>query len=236
MNETTILRICAVITALSGAIILFTTLYPIVSYEATARRKFPTLVSPLENSQTKGAYAPESLPDSSGSIDYTNPQNWFVGASYDGQDSARRVSFYNITIPKLDIADATVEIGGENLAKSLVQYPGTADPGKRGNAVIFGHSILPQFNDPRNYLAIFSMLPTLDKGDLVEVKYDGVLYRYSVESMFEVLPTDLQVLDQQPDSSYLTLVTCVPPGHPLKPKRLIVRAKIISTEYENTGN
>jgi LPXTG-site transpeptidase (sortase) family protein len=45
--------------------------------------------------------------------------------------------------------------------------------------------------------------------------------------MFEVHPTDIQVLEQDESDSFLTLVTCVPPGDPRMPKRLIVRARII---------
>ena len=243
MNQKLILKISAVVCALSGALLLFTTIYPIISYEAIAGRKYPNLVSPVvQSGKSATVHSSSASQESSPSVDYTNPQNWFVGADYYANDGPRRVSFYTISIPKLDIVDATVEIGGPDLAKSLVQYPGTAAPGKPGNAVIFGHSILPQFNNPKNYISIFSLLPTLDKGDTVEVKYDGVLYTYTVETMFEVLPTDLQILDQQPDSSYLTLVTCVPPGHPLDPKRLIVRAKIQSfnkglekVQNENSG-
>jgi len=48
--------------------------------------------------------------------------------------------------------------------------------------------------------------------------------------MFEVLPTDIQVLDQDTTDSFLTLVTCVPPGDPRKPKRLIVRARVVPPE------
>ena len=57
--------------------------------------------------------------------------------------------------------------------------------------------------------------------------YDGVSYKYRVESMFEVRPTDIQVLQQDNSDSFLTLVTCVPPGDPRKAKRLIVRARVI---------
>ena len=60
--------------------------------------------------------------------------------------------------------------------------------------------------------------------------YDGISYKYRVETMFEVLPTDIQVLDQDTTDSFLTLVTCVPPGDPRKQKRLIVRARIIPPE------
>jgi len=120
-----------------------------------------------------------------------------------------------------------VAIGGEDLSKSLIQYPGTATPGKRGNAVIFGHSILPIFYNPKDYLAIFSTLPTLKKGDEILVSYDGVSYKYLVEDMFEVLPTDIEVLEQNTSDSFLSLITCVPPGDPRKPRRLVVRARIV---------
>jgi sortase A len=135
----------------------------------------------------------------------------------------------------LGIKKATIAIGGEDLSESLIQYPGTALPGKNGNAVIFGHSILPQFYDPEDYLSIFSTLPTLDEGDEIQLDYDGVVYKYIVENMFEVLPSDIEVLEQDRSDSFLTLVTCVPPGHPLKPKRLVVRARIVPIEQANAN-
>lgn len=228
MDQKLILRICALISGLSGALILFTVIHPIVSYENTAARKFPTLISPVVEKKAKVGSTLDSIGDQDpgSTLDFTDPKNWFVGAEYE-TGAKPKVSYYTISVPRLQIKDATVEVGGEDLGKSLIQYPGTATPGKSGNAVIFGHSILPQFYNPKSYLSIFSLLPTLEKGDEIEVKYDGVTYNYQVETMFEILPTDLQVLDQQPDSSYLTLVTCVPPGHPLKPKRLIVRASVV---------
>ena len=122
---------------------------------------------------------------------------------------------------------AVVAVGGEELSKSLIHYPGTAIPGKKGNAVIFGHSTLPQFFNPENYLSIFSTLPTLSRGDEISIDYDGVNFKYSVEDMIEILPTDIEVLAQNPSDAFLSLVTCVPPGHPLKPKRLVVRARIV---------
>jgi len=151
---------------------------------------------------------------------------------------ASKISYYTISIPKLRIKNATVAIGGEDLSKNLIQYPGTALPGRDGNAVIFGHSILPRFYDPKDYIAIFSTLPTLNKGDEIEVNYDGVSFLYRVTDMFEVLPTDIQVLEQDVSDSYLTLVTCTPPGDPRDPKRLIVRAKVVPPDisYENTRN
>jgi len=197
--------------------------YSIASYEGVSRQKYPNLVSPVV--EVKGSKL--------GEADFTRASNWFVGGANSDNFVSSRVSFYLLSIPKLKIKDATVAVGGEDLSKSLIQYPGTALPGKRGNTIIFGHSILPQFYDPEDYLAIFSTLPTLDKGDLIEINYDGISYRYEVENMFEVLPTDIQVLEQNSSDSFLTLVTCVPPGHPLKPRRLIVRARIVPLGQAN---
>jgi len=160
--------------------------------------------------------------------DLTKASNWFEGSSAEFEST--NIKYYSISISSLEIDRATVAIGGESLDDSLIQYPGTALPGKRGNAVIFGHSILPQFFDPEDYLTIFSTLPTIKKGEEIEVYYDGIVYRYLVEEKFEVQPTDIEILEQNSSDSYLTLVTCVPPGHPLRPQRLIVRARL--TPYQ----
>ena len=132
-----------------------------------------------------------------------------------------------MSVPKLGIESATVTIGGENLAKSLIHYPGTAVPGKTGNSVIFGHSALPLFFSPTNYKTNFSTLPKLQKGDEIIVNYDGITYKYVVETKFEVLPKDIQVLEQNNYGSYISLITCVPPGDPRKPRRLVVRARLV---------
>ena len=99
-------------------------------------------------------------------------------------------------------------------------------PGQYGTAVVFGHSTLPQFYSPTNYKAIFSLLPTLKAGDEILITYDGVQYRYVIYDMEVLEPTDLSVLEQQFDDSYLTLVTCVPPGTTWQ--RLDVKAKLSS--------
>ena len=219
MGKNTILRVLAVLSGFLGMTIVSYTLYPLASYELNAREKYPRLISPLPES--------ERLPDLSSEYDLTLASNWFPDGANKEDFVLSKVSYYTISIPKLGIESATVAIGGEDLAKSLIQYPGTALPGKIGNTVIFGHSILPIFYNPKDYLAIFSTLPTLKKGDKIEINYDGVTYKYQVTDLFEVLPDELDVLTQDSSNSYISLITCVPPGHPLKPRRLVVRAKIV---------
>src|SRR3972149_10801481 len=217
-------KLLAVFLGLTGiGLIVFVTA-PILSYEIASRQKYPTIISPLtKNESLKGTLEK----------DYKDPETWFDKNINDEDSGSHEVEFYTLSIPKLKIKDARVYFGGEDLSKNLIQIPGTAVPGRVGNTVIFGHSILPIFFNPENYLSIFSTLPTLKKGDEINVGYDGVSYKYRVENMFEVTPTDLEVLQQNESDSFITLVTCVPPGDPRKPRRLIVRARIIPLEEAN---
>lgn len=203
----------AIFLALVGTCIIVYVLFPIVKSYSDARQYYPDLVSPISG---KDLYFE--------GVDYTDANNWFPKETIQFTDS--EIKYYTISIPKLRIKDATVSIGGEDLSEFLIQYPGTALPGKIGNSVIFGHSILPQYYDPEDYLAIFSLLPTLKDGDEISVRYDGINYLYRVVDKFEVYPTNIEVLDQG-DNTILSLITCTPPGHPLKPKRLVVRAELV---------
>ncbi len=199
--------------AILGLVVLGYVVLPISTYSLDNGTQFREYLSPVPEDEVE--------------IDYTKASQWFPTNSEDFDIS--KIRYYNLTIPKLGIKDATVAIGGEDLSESLIQYPGTALPGKRGNAVIFGHSILPQFFNPKDYMSIFSTLPTIKESDQLEIRYDGISYVFVVEDVFEVKPTDLEILAQNLDDSYVTLITCTPPGHPLRPKRLIVRARLDPT-------
>ena len=213
-----VIRLCAFVMGVSGLVILFSTLFPIFSYEWSADQKYPKLISPLVDEE-KASFTFDNR-------DFTKLSSWFedqkkLPASDDN------ISFFTISIPKLRIEDAVVKIGGEELSGRLIQYPGTALPGRVGNAVIFGHSILPQYYNPKNYLSIFSLLGDLEAGDKIYASMDNKIFVYEVFNSFEVKPTDLGILDQNKKGSFISLITCTPPGHPLKPKRLIVRAKLV---------
>lgn len=226
MQDKKVLRTSAVVSGISGIVILFSVIFPILCYESESNQKYPNLISPVVES---------SLTAKLEEVDYTKASNWFIDGVDRNDFSSSNISHYVVSIPELGIEKATVAIGGEDLSENLVQYPGTALPGKNGNSVIFGHSILPQFYDPKDYLSIFSTLPTLEEGDEIQVEYDGIIYTYEVETMFEVLPTDIEVLEQNTSDSFITLVTCVPPGHPLKPKRLVVRARVVPLGQANAN-
>ncbi|MBI3070309.1 MAG: sortase, partial [Candidatus Levybacteria bacterium] len=159
-------------------------------------------------------------------VDYTNAQNWFP--SYNppsGKEAGNpKVSSYALSIPKLKIKNATVSTVGYELDKYLVNYPGTAIPSDNGNAVVYGHSTLPQLFDPGNYKTIFATLYKLSVGDEVFATVENVTYRYKIFSVTVVDPSDTSIFSQTYDNSYLTLVTCTPPGTTWK--RLIIKARL----------
>jgi len=217
MDRKYIFKLSAIISGISGLIFIFGVLIPIVKYEVISRQKYPVLISPVKT--TLGGVLGWELKDS------TQIGNWFNDKNY-LYDDIQNVS-YTLSIPSLNIKNANVVYGGQDLKKNLIHFPGTVMPGKVGNTVIFGHSVLPIFYNPLDYKTIFSKLPTLKEGDIIEINFDQIYFKYSVVSMFEVYPEDIQILEQEASDSYLTLVTCVPPGDPRMPRRLIVRAKVV---------
>lgn len=196
-----------------GAAILIWVVWPILSFVLTSGQFAPTVTPVVDASSTSPvAYA----------ADYTNPNSWFPTSPQ--KKVVAPVNTYTLSIPKLKIFDAMVTIAGDDLATSLVHYGGTALPGEYGNTVIFGHSTLVQLYDPKNYKTIFSLLPSLKPGDEIDITYDGISYQYKVYDMTISDPSDLSALAQKFDDSYLTLITCVPPGTYWQ--RLHVKAKL----------
>ncbi len=207
---------------LVGFFLLANGILPIISYQIRYAPRFSPIYSPIpEGDFWRSSFAASAQE----SKDYTLIGSWFIERpGLEREDLDKEISYYNLAIPVLGIKNAIVHVGGEDLKKELVQYPNTAVPGEFGNTVIFGHSVLPQFFNPENYITIFSTLFKLKNGDEIIVHYDGVRYVYRVEDIFEVLPTDLTVLSQRFEGKMLTLITCTPPGTYLR--RLVVRARL----------
>lgn len=214
-------RLTALFLVLGGLFLIATVTLPIVTYEVFTARRFvreeEKFLSPLGNNKVLSAKV----------VDLTRASNWFSGEVpiSEPKNISQSIRYYTFSIPKLKIDKATAEVGGEDLSKSLIHYKGTALPGQIGNTVIFGHSVLPQFFNPQNYMTIFSTLPTLKLGDEVTINYDGITYRFTISEMFEVSPNDVYVLAQPNDRPHLTIITCVPPGTYLR--RLVIKADLV---------
>lgn len=206
----------------SGIVIFLWTIYPILSFELLYATKFQGLVEPVPNQIIKYALA-DTMPQIFGgqSTDFTKASTWFPKANNLRLSSSS--TSYTLSIPKVRVENAQVIVGADDLFKSLTQFTGPL-PGEYGNPVIFGHSTLLWFYNPKDYKAIFSKLPDLRKEDEIIVQVDQVTYKYRVKEMFIVHPDDLSVLDQDYQSQNITLVTCVPPGTTIN--RLVVRGQL----------
>ena len=205
-----------------GLLFFASAIFPIIKFQLQYSINFNQLINPLslQNYNTSQNIL------GTATTDYTQISNWFdSGSSNSNQIFSNDKTFtYLLSIPKLKISNAVVTLGSMDLKKSLIQYPQTALPGQLGNTVIFGHSVLPQFFNPKSYLTIFSTLYKLKQGDEILINYDNVQYEYIVDEMFEVKPTDLSVLEQRFDQKNLTLITCSPPGTYLR--RLIIKTSL----------
>lgn len=215
-----------------GSLLLFWSFYPVISFEIYSFLYIKNKIStPVPNNTVSALAQANSILGSynvfSNNIrDFTQASLWFPSLNQENQVSELTVDKYVLSIPRLNIKNAVVKVGGEDLAKSLVHYLPKSLPGQYGNVVVFGHSSLPQLYNEKDYKTIFTYLPSLSRGDSIFAEVDGVEYEYEVYDMFVVNPDQVSVLEQQTDASYLTLITCVPPGTYWK--RLIVKAKLKS--------
>lgn len=203
-----------------GVLIILWTVWPILSFFIYDRVMFAKTITPISEEGTS-LVVPIAYAEGEAT---TNANTWFPTKPQ--KKVVAPVNSYTVSIPSFGIVGATAIISGDDLSKSLIHYGGTALPGEYGNTVIFGHSALPQFfRGTKDYKAIFATLPTIKEGDDIVITYDGVEYRYRVFEKVVLDPSDLSTLDQRFDDSYLTLVTCVPPGTYLY--RLNVKAKLV---------
>lgn len=210
-----------------------TVIYPFITYQTVYAPRFATSPAVLGTTDPS-SLLPTTTPDSAGpatpaivpevvntALDYTNADVWYGHHTSNQYDHL----VYSLSIPKLRINNALVRDDHTDLKESLIHYPGTAQPGDLGNGVIFGHSVLPQFFNPKNYLTIFSTLHTLTVGDELTIQSGPATYTYRITSMYVTTPDDLSPLAQSYGSRTLTLITCTPPGTYLK--RLIIKATLI---------
>ncbi len=221
------------ISLILGMMLLFWSFYPVVSFEIYSRFFMQNqTTSPLSSDQLENKNK-----GNSGSVmgdfdaytnnlrDFTQAHLWFPTKNQNQKETNFSVKEYYISIPKLNITKALVVVGGEDLSKSLVHYLPRTMPGEYGNVAIFGHSTLPQLYNEKDYKTIFTYLPSLEKGDRFFVHLGDLQYEYEITDMYVVTPDKISVLDQRYDASYITLITCVPPGTYWK--RLVVKSKLV---------
>ena len=222
------LRLISIASIIVGISTISYVLFPIISWQIYFHPSFAsqniTLSIPRANIVVASLIS--QAKNSIDGTDYTRAENWFpefnpTTASGQAQFD---ISSYAISIPSIKIENAQVSTIDTDLTRHLVNYQGTGIPGEFGNAVIFGHSTLPQLFNAKDYKTIFANAYKLKNTDLIYAFVKGVKYSYKIFKIRIVDPSDSSALEQDYDNSYLTLVTCTPPGTIWK--RLVVKSRL----------
>lgn len=107
-----------------------------------------------------------------------------------------------IVIPKLGVEQVVLEgVADEVIKNGPGHYPGTANPGQKGNAGIAGHRV--------TYTRPFNRVDELVAGDVIVLETLDYTYEYKVLFNKQLDPSDLSMLQPTRDAR-LTLTTCAP--------------------------
>lgn len=222
------LRMFGLLLFLIGITGLFYVFFPIISWQIYLAPEVDSaeVASPIPQAAILTSSTLQSLIKNTTNllhpVDYSNAANWFP--SYIASTRAVPHHEFYLSVPTLGISDAVVSNADNDLDKHLVNFAGTAYPPAKGNAVVFGHSTLPQWFDPHNYKAIFATALNLKLHDKLIVTENGASYTYVIDNISIVDADDTAPLAQQFDDSYLTLITCTPPGTTWK--RLVIHSRL----------
>ncbi|MBI3887706.1 sortase [Candidatus Microgenomates bacterium] len=137
---------------------------------------------------------------------------------------------FGIVIPKIGAnAKVIANVNPNNekeyqlaLSTGVAHARGTVFPGQIGNVFIFAHSAGDMFQANR-YNAVFYLLGKLEKGDEIDLYYDGKKYKYLVEQTKIVESSETSYLNGNGKDKTLTLMTCWPAGTTLKRQILIAQ-------------
>jgi sortase A len=223
------IRLLGLLLVIIGSSIALYIFFPLISWQIYFAPVFAsdTIEAPIPKTTVINSSTIQTLISEASSNlvgDYTNARSWFPNfAPTLSQEPA--VKSYNITIPEIGISDAVVSTVDDDLTKHLINFQGTAIPPQKGNAVIFGHSTLPQLFQKDNYKTIFANAYKLKVDDVIYIDLLGARYKYVIKSITVTDPTDTSVFEQTMNQSYITLITCTPPGTIWK--RLIIKAALL---------
>ncbi|EGT3615414.1 class D sortase [Clostridium perfringens] len=121
-----------------------------------------------------------------------------------------------LNIPKIDLEIGIIEgVRYEDIKYVVGHFPGTPMPGEKGNFAIAGHRV-SYFGEA------FKDIDKLQKGDKVNVTYQGKEYTYEVTDMYEVTPSETEALNPTKDAT-MTIVTCTIDAK----NRVIVKGKLV---------
>jgi len=233
INTRVIARFVGLFILLMGLTMAALTFYPLIAYEVYIQPAFAnqSFASPIPQATIINQNTISSLlantanqisqfanPDDTSWLPPTSAEQYKEVGVTEGLDN-----FY-LAIPALSIPAEYVSMTDNDVNLHLIHFPGTAIPPDVGNAVIFGHSTIPQWFNPENPHDIFATALNTKIGDAINITVGSKSYTYNVISMTIVPADDTSYLAQDSDGSYLSIITCTPPGTTWQ--RLVIKAKL----------
>src|SRR3989338_5857281 len=223
-NKTAI-RSAGLLTIFTGLSVLSYVFFPFLSWQVYFAPVFAqqNIETPIPKTTVVNPSVGNLLENAVSSIgvDYTNADNWYPQSK---ATNGNIIPEYFLSIPKIGIKDAVVSTKDPDLTRHMIQYNKDSVPPLSGNSIIFGHSTLPQLYNPKDYKTILANAYKVSVGDEIMIGVNEVSYKYKVISVTVVEPEDTTVLAQNFQDSFITIITCTPPGTVWK--RLIIKAKI----------
>ncbi len=96
------------------------------------------------------------------------------------------------------------------LYDGVVQYPYTPEPWRKWNVFIFGHTSYYWWKH-NPYWTVFSKIPRLRHGDIMQLNWGGKIYKYSVFKKLILWPNQVDdVYKKYHNGEYLTIMWCYP--------------------------
>lgn len=236
ISKRVMMRFTGLFILLAGFLLAGFTFWPLVAYEV--------YIQPAFANQAFTAPIPQATvvnPDTIASLlantanqitELANPNDtsWLPSTNanqYQEVGVTEGLSNFYLAIPALNIPAEYVSMTDNDVNLHLIHFPGTAVPPNIGNAAIFGHSTIPSWFNPENPHDIFATALNTKIGDAILVTVGNKTYTYHVISMTIVPADDTSYLAQDTDGSYLSIITCTPPGTTWE--RLVIKAKLETT-------
>jgi sortase A len=139
------------------------------------------------------------------------------GDSFNGEPV---VQIGSIAIPSISLDHSLFEgVGQTVLAAGPGHWPGTAEPGGWGNAVVAAHR--------QTHGAPFHDIDHIQAGDPIVLTTPAGTFTYAVTGAKVVPNTDFSIVDQHPGRT-LTLFSCHPIGS--SAQRYVVTATLVSSQ------
>lgn len=225
-------RFAGLCIGIAGFLLAGYTFFPLLSYEIYIQPAFANQVfaSPIPQTtiitQASIKSLLENTADQISHMGNPNDTSWLPQSAnqYKEVGVTEQLSNFYLTIPRLGIENSYVSMTDNNVNLHPIWFPGTAVPPNKGNAAIFGHSTLPQWFDPHNPHAIFATALDLKVGDEINLTIGSTAYTYKIVKMTIVPADDTSYLAQDTDGSYVSIITCTPPGTTWR--RLVIKAKL----------